>query len=108
VHLLSDDLVMHVMVSLDVLQELVRAVGAHVNQFLGPSDCAVSELCLLVCDVPLAQLVTAGTDVPLPSRMVTQIIAISHGSGWPSSRIGSPPSVLNWSPVTTSALPDVR
>jgi hypothetical protein len=61
VHLLSDNLVMHVVVSLDVLQELVCAMGAHVNQFFGPSKCAVSELRLLVGDVPLAPLVTAGT-----------------------------------------------
>jgi hypothetical protein len=60
-HLLSDDLVIHVVVRLDVLQELVRSVGPHVNQFFGPSECAVSELCLLVPDVPLAPLVAAGT-----------------------------------------------
>jgi hypothetical protein len=52
---------MHVMVSLDVLQELVLAVGAHVNEFFGASECMVSELCLLVGDLALAPLVTAGT-----------------------------------------------
>jgi hypothetical protein len=83
-------------------------MGAHVNHLFGPSKCAVSELYLLVGDVPLAPLVTAGPHVPIPSRMVTQIIAISHDSGWPIFRICSPPSVLNWSPVTTSALLDVR
>jgi hypothetical protein len=36
-------------------------MGAHVNQFFGPSKCAVSELRLLVCDVPLAPLVAAST-----------------------------------------------
>jgi hypothetical protein len=83
-------------------------VADHVSQFFGASECAVSELRLLVCDVLLAPLVTAGTACPIPSRIVTQIIAMSHGFGWPSSRMCSPPSVLNWSLVMTSALPDVR
>jgi hypothetical protein len=52
---------MHVVVCLDVLQEFICPVGSHVNQFLGPSECAVSELCLLVRDVALAALVAAGT-----------------------------------------------
>jgi hypothetical protein len=59
-HFLRHNLV-HVMVRLDVPQEFIRSMGANVNQFLGPSECAVSELCLLVRDVALAALVVAGT-----------------------------------------------
>jgi hypothetical protein len=36
-------------------------MGAHVNQFFSASKCAVSELHLLVRDIDLAPLVTAGT-----------------------------------------------
>jgi hypothetical protein len=52
---------MHIMVRLDILQELVRALGTHVNEFFGAAERAVPELCLLVGDVLFALFVTAGT-----------------------------------------------
>jgi hypothetical protein len=46
--------------------------------------------------------------VPMPISIVIQIMEMTHGSGWSSLRMCSPPSVLNWSPLTMSALPEVR
>jgi hypothetical protein len=61
VHLHFYYFMMHIMVRLAILLELVSALGAHVNQFFSASKCAVSELRLLVGDVLLALIVTAGT-----------------------------------------------
>jgi hypothetical protein len=46
--------------------------------------------------------------VLIPMRTVAHIITMTYGSMWPISRICSPPSVLNWSPVATLASLDVR
>jgi hypothetical protein len=60
VHLLYHNLIVHVVVRLDVLQKLLRSVGFHVNQLLCPAERPVSEFRLLVPDVALAVLVSAG------------------------------------------------
>jgi hypothetical protein len=44
----------------------------------------------------------------LPMSTVAHIMAMAHGSMWPSSRMCSPSSFLIWSPVTTSTSPAVR
>jgi hypothetical protein len=59
VHLHLDNFMVHIMVGLNILEQLVRSVGAHVEDFLGAAECAVPELCLLVADILFSLFVAA-------------------------------------------------
>jgi hypothetical protein len=70
VHLHLDDFMVHIMVGLYILEQLVRAMGAHLDKFLGVAECAVPELCLLVGDILLSLFVAAGPACMYPCQLV--------------------------------------